>query len=135
MAGMIILQNSFRRVCVAGKILVPICASVDWNVTCNFKMWNRVSPQYILEDSSTEVVTGGYPFSTGCKIVRNGTANTANFVYDSIGGYYHDCQARVCFTYIREVVVTFKIVDLTAILVSGWEVCGGRESELRFREL
>ncbi len=94
MAGMTIMQNSFRRMCVVGETLVPSCssdASNDWNAACSFQLSGQLRPVL----SSAAVITGGYPFRTACKIFKNHTVNNLDLVFDKIGSYYHDCKVHV----------------------------------------
>eukprot|EP00960_Hanusia_phi_P035946 752049-Hanusia_phi.AAC.3 len=91
---MAMLRNSFRRYCVVFKETFPVCASgfsEQWAPTCDFTQQDQLR-QVLNYAGAPQLVVGGYPYLTWCKIYYNITPGQYDTVYPlDYQGQYHDC--------------------------------------------
>ena len=107
--GMATLRDSYGRRCVIERHYVPSCASdfsTGWAARCDLRGFSgavKQSPSGAPlagpgweRDSTDElisVITAGYPFSRGCKMIENVTAGEFDRIYPlDERAVYHDCQ-------------------------------------------
>ena len=93
--GMAIFQNSSSRRCISLELDVPECSSAfatGWAGTCNFTE-RAVESGTMVQPRGIEMVTGGYPHFSPCKIYYNTSAGQydARHPLDPYGRY-HSCN-------------------------------------------